>query len=206
MADPILTAAERAHIKGVIAEAESRTAGEIFVVVAHASDDYRAIPLLWATLVALILPLPLILFTLLPAVQIYLIQLVVFIAVAIALSHPAVKLLVVPGRIKELHSHRLAVDQFLAHGLHTTEARTGVLIFVSVMERYAEVIADAGINAKVDRRVWDEIVKELIAETKAGRLADGLTIAIEHAGALLSTHFPPRPINRDELPNELIVL
>lgn len=206
MAAPILTDAERVRIKEAIAAAESRTAGEIFAVVAHASDDYRAIPLLWATLVALIVPLPLILLTLLPAVQIYLIQLVIFIAVAIALSHPAVKPLIIPGRIKELHAHRLAVDQFLAHGLHTTAERTGVLIFVSAMERYAEVIADAGINAKVDQRVWDGMVKELIAETKAGRLADGLAIAIERAGALLATHFPPRPINRDELPNELIVL
>ena len=111
-----------------------------------------------------------------------------------------------PRSIKRARAHRARVEQFLAHGLHTTEARTGVLVFVSLAERYAEIVADAGIAAKVEQRVWNETIARLLAETRAGRLADGLVGAIERAGAVLAAHFPPRPATANELPNELILL
>ena len=63
---------------------------------------------------------------------------------------------------------REAMRQFFAQGLHKTENRTGVLIFASVAERYAEIVADAGINAKVTPEVWDQAVAALIAGIKAG--------------------------------------
>jgi putative membrane protein len=214
-----LNDAERLRIRDAIAAAESQTIGEIFVVVARESDDYRPIPILWATLIALAVPLPLIAYDLLArwdtgavefgilsAPWIYLIQLCVFIVLALVLSIPAVKLLVVPRRVKLARAHGLAVEQFLAHGLHTTEARTGVLIFVSLAERYAELIADAGIAKKVEQAVWDEAMAALIAEIKAKRLAEGLIAAIERSGAVLAQHFPPRPRDRNELPNDLVIL
>ena len=203
---PTLSDADRDRIRKAVAAAELRTAGEIFTVVAAASDDYRSIPLLWATLVALVTPLPLILLTRLPALEIYLAELAVFIGLAVILSWGGMTRFVVPKRVKRERAHGRAVEQFLAHGLHTTEARTGVLIFVSLAERYAEIIADAGIAGKVGAGVWDEALQKLLAEVKAGRLADGLVAAIGMAGTVLATHFPPRPGDRNELPNDLILL
>lgn len=197
---------ERARIRDAIAAAEAKTAGEIFVVVARASDEYHLVPLLWATLAALFVPLPLVFLTLLPAMQIYLAQLAVFALLAVLLSLPPLHLALVPHRVKRARAHARAVEQFLAQGLHTTEARTGVLIFVSLAERYAEIIADTGIAAKVEQSVWDETIAKLIDETGAGRLADGLVQAIERAGAMLAEHFPPRPGDVNELPNDLILL
>lgn len=197
---------DRARIRDAVAAAEARTAGEIFVVVAAASDDYRLVPLLWATLAALFVPLPLLFLTLLPATQIYLAQLAAFVVLSLAFSLPPVHIAVVPHSLKRARAHARAVEQFLAHGLHTTEARTGVLIFVSLAERYAEIIADTGIAAKVEQRVWDEAIARLIDETRAGRLAEGLVHAIERAGAVLAAHFPPRPGDANELPNDLILL
>jgi putative membrane protein len=221
----ILGEAERLRVRDAIAAAERRTTGEIFAVVARESDDYRSIPVLWATLIALFVPLPLLFVTipqewlsdagspwqsaariLLPTAWIYVAQLIVFIVLAVVLSLPAVKPHVVPRRTKDEHAHGLAVEQFLAHGLHITEARTGVLIFVSLAERYAEIVADAGIAAKVDQAVWDAAMAALLADIRAGRLAEGLTGAIERAGAVLAEHFPPRPRDRNELPNDLILL
>jgi putative membrane protein len=197
---------DRARVRDAIAAAEAKTAGEIFVVVSTASDDYRFLPLLWATLAALFVPLPLVFLTLVPALQIYLVQLAVFAVFAVGLSLPPIHILFVPRPVKRARAHARAVEQFLAHGLHTTEARTGVLIFVSLAERYAEIIADTGIAAKVEQLVWDETIARLIAETGAGRLADGLVQAIERAGAVLAAHFPPRPGDVNELPNDLILL
>jgi putative membrane protein len=219
---PILGDQDRKTIRDAIAAAEKTTAGEIFVVVAHDSDEYRAIPLLWATLIALLFPLPFLLVELpaewrtgeawdsaarlLPGTAIYLGQLVVFVVLAIGLSLPAIKPLVVPKSVKRNRAHALAVAQFLAHGLHITEARTGVLIFVSLFERYAEIIADAGIAAKVEQEEWDRSMAGLLADIGQGRLTEGLAGAIGRAGSVLARHFPPRPRDRNELPNDLILL
>ena len=197
---------DRLRIRHAVAAAEKRTSGEIFVVVAEESDDYRFIPILWATILALVVPLPLIGLTAWPASLIYLVQLIAFIVLAVGFSHPAVKPLVVPAPVKRAAAHALAVEQFLAHGLHTTEARTGVLIFVSFAERYAEIIADAGISSQVDDTVWKASMTRLIDEIRHGRLTDGLVSAIETTGAQLSRHFPWRPQDRNELPNDLVIL
>ena len=125
---------------------------------------------------------------------------------SLLLSLPPLHIAVVPRALKRARAHARAVEQFLAHGLHTTEARTGVLIFVSLAERYAEIIADAGIAAKVEQKVWDETIGRLIDEIRAGRLADGLVQAIARAGAVLAAHFPPRPGDVNELPNDLILI
>ena len=206
MAAAILNEADRGRIRQAVATAEAKTAGEIFTVVAEESDDYRFIPILWATLIALIVPLPLIFLTLWPASLIFLAQLAAFVVLALVASHPAGRPAVVPPAVKHGAARSLAVRQFLAHGLHTTEARTGVLIFVSLAERHAEIIADAGISAKVDDGVWQAAMERLLAEIRAGRLADGLIAAIESTGTVLARHFPPRPGDRNELPNDLVLL
>ena len=116
------------------------------------SSDYRLVPLAWAAALALVVPAPLIYLTLWPASVIYLVQLVVFIAAALALSLPAIRFHIVPRRTQHERAHAEAMRQFFAHGLHQTENRTGVLIFASLAERYAEIVADAGIHAKVTSR------------------------------------------------------
>jgi len=135
---------------------------------------------------------------------IYLAQLSVFAVAALVLSHPAVLFRIVPRRTKNEHAHAVALTQFLAQGLHRTEHRTGVLIFASAAERYAEVIADAGINEKVDAEVWNAAVADLTSAVKAGRAADGFVAAIERCGAVLAAHFPPGSLDREELPDKLV--
>jgi putative membrane protein len=90
--------------------------------------------------------------------------------------------------------------------LQHTELRTGVLIFVSVAERYAEVLADAGIAQKVPVEVWDSAVKGLLSDIRAGRAADGFVKVIETCATTLAEHFPPGAINRNELPNAIVEL
>ena len=102
------------------------------------------------------------------------------------------------------HAHVEAMRQFFAQGLHKTEHRTGVLIFASAAEHYAEVIADAGINAKVSQEVWDEAVAVLIAGIAAGRRRKASSRRSSKCGAVLAEHFPPGALNRNELPDKLI--
>ena len=197
-------AEDRERIAAAIRAAEARTAGEIVVVLARRSDEYRFVPLLWAALIGLLVPFPLIWLTRLPALHIQLVALAVFVILALALSHPALRLAVVPGALKRHAAHQAAVEQFLARNLHVTAERTGVLIFASLAERYAEVIADEGIASKVAPAVWDEAVAALIAEAKAGHVAEGILRAIGLVGEVLAAHAPPRADDRDELPDHLV--
>jgi putative membrane protein len=200
----MISQVDNQRIVEAIRAAEAKTSGEIYCVIAHACDDYQLVPIAWAALIALAVPLPLIHFTSWPAGIIYLVQLVVFIVLAAALSHPAIRIHLVPRRAKHDRAHAVAMRQFFAQGLHNTERRTGVLIFAAVAERYAEIVADAGINAKVTPHVWDQAVAALIAGVKDGRPGDGFVAAIEQCGAVLAEHFPPGALNRDELPNKLV--
>ena len=195
---------DKTRVEAAIRAAEAKTSGEIYCVIARHASDYRLVPLAWASLTALVVPAPLIYFTLWPASAIYLVQLLVFIIVAIALSRPGIRFFLVPRRAKHERAHALAMRQFFAQGLHHTEQRTGVLIFASVAERYAEIVADAGIHAKVTPEVWNKAVAALIAGIKDGRPGDGFVAAVELCGAVLAEHFPPGALNRDELPNRLV--
>ncbi|MFY9989646.1 MAG: TPM domain-containing protein [Rhodoplanes sp.] len=195
---------EKERIIEAIADAETRTAGEIFCVIAHASSSYSLVPVAWAALIALAAPAPLIYLTVWPAGLIYLVQLAAFIVTAMILSLPAIRFRIVPRRAMRERAHIEAMRQFLAQGLHLTERRTGVLVFVSVAEHYAEIVADAGINAKVAPAVWQDAIDAALEAIKDGRIGDGLVAAVGRCGAVLAEHFPPGAINRDELPNKVV--
>ena len=101
--------------------------------------------------------------------------------------------ILVPRRLRYRHAHDNAMKQFLARNVHITAARTGVLIFVSLAERYAEVVADSGINAKVRQDDWDGVVAGLIDACAARRLADGFVTAIGRSARCLPSIFRLRP-------------
>lgn len=196
--------ADKACISAAIRDAETRTAGEIFCVIARQSGDYRLIPVAWASALALSVPLPLHLLTSLPATTIYVTQLAIFVAAAIVLSLPRIRFWIVPRRRMHQRAHTAAMRQFFAHGLHQTGQRTGVLIFASAAERYAEIVADAGINAKVSQDVWDSAVGALVTAIADQRPTEGFIAAIEACGAVLAAHFPPGTLDRNEVPNKVV--
>ncbi len=195
---------DKARIAQAIRTAEEKTAGEIFCVLARHSSEYALVPLAWAAAIALVIPAPLIYLTLWPAWLIYAIQVVAFMVAALLLSLPRIRFALVPRGIAHDRAHAEAMRQFFAQGLDQTEKRTGVLIFASLAEHYAEIVADSGINAKVTPEVWDRAIAALIAEMKHGRVAEGFIAAIKQCGAVLAQHFPPGTLDRDELPNKLV--
>ena len=73
-------------------------------------------------------------------------------------------------------------------------------------ERHAEIVADQGINAKVEQEVWSGAVEAMVSAIRQGRPADGFVAAVERCGAVLAAHFPPGVLNPDELPNKVVQL
>ena len=201
-----LTAAQSRRIAQAISAAEKKTAGEIFVVVASRADDYRLVPVLWAALAALTLVWPLVLFTALDIGTLLFTQAAIFLSWCMALTPDAIRLRVIPKALAEANTERAAREQFMAHGVHLTKARTGVLIYAALAEHRVEIVADDGIAKKVEQKEWDAIAATIVVAAKEKKLAEGLVRAVEQSGALLARHFPPAKNDRDELPNRVVEL
>jgi putative membrane protein len=197
---------QKKQVADAIRVAEAKTTGEIYCVIAKHASDYRLVPIAWAAALALFVPLPLIYFTAWTAEMIYGCQLAAFFIAGLVLSYPGLRFHIVPRKAKHDRAHAAAMRQFWAHGLDNSDHRTGVLIFASAAERYAEIIADADINRKVSPEVWHDAMAALIAGIKRDQPAEGFVTAIEKCGAVLAQHFPlpAGAKNSDQLPNKLV--
>lgn len=200
-----MTDNDRTRIRDAIGAAEKRTSGELVTVVAGASDDYYYIPTLWAAVLALLVPTGLFLAGLLPGVEALLAgQMGGFIALALLFQWTPLKMRLVPRAVREERAGRLAREMFFECGLHKTRNATAILIFVSVAERYVEILADHGIDEKVDPAIWQTAVAAITHQVKAGRVADGFVKAIADCGGVLAEHFPAGHDDVNELPDRLI--
>lgn len=204
VARPLLTPEDHARLTDAIRAAEANTSGEIYVVVADSAGNFRLVPVFWGALFALLLPWPLLYATDWSIVRILLAQAAGFLAVSALLSLPKLRYRVVPHGIAEEAARHAAELHFMAHGIHLTTERTGVLIYVSMMPRRIEVLADDGIHGKVDPATWDKTVAQIVSHARDGRLADGLIAAIRSTGDVLAQHFPRRPDDRNELPDRVV--
>ncbi len=192
-------------VSAAIQAAEKRTSGQIVCVLAHASSDYAHIPILWASALALATPWPLINYTPWSVQRIFLIQLLVFIVAALVFSLTPLRLALVPPGVCRARAHRAALEQFVVRRIANTRNRSGILIFVSLAERYARIIADDGIAQKVQASEWQAAIDVLRDNMRAGRVARGFTAAIERCGVVLAAHAPPDG-SPNELPDRLYVL
>lgn len=210
MAADKLGSNDHERIALAIREAEATTSGEIYCVVARRSDEYFFSSALIVMVSILLISLGVAwlieanwLSIRLPHFVIA--QVLAFAAALIAIyALPGLRILLAPRRWQYMRSHDNAMKQFLSRNVHMTAQRTGVLIFVSLAERYAEIIADAGIDAVVPQDTWDSIVAGLIDDARTDRLADGFVTAIGTVGHLLAEHFPIRPDDVNELADHLV--
>ena len=210
MATRPITPEEHARITAAIRDAEARTDGEIYCVVARASDGYF-FPAAFTALVAMLVVSLAVAWGLeyrwltirLP--HFVLVQMLASACMLVLLwLVPALRIHLVPRRLRYRAAHANALRQFLARNVHLTTARTGVLIFVSLAERYAVVLADSGIDARVGQQVWDGVVADLTAHASNDELATGFVRAIEAVGAVLAEHFPRTPGDVNELDDHLV--
>jgi len=202
----MISTEEQARLANVISDVEDETSGEIVLVIAEQAGHYRAVPLLWAMLAALVTPWPLIWLTGIGTSRIFLIQLAVALALSLVLSWPRLRFALVPRSLKRAQAHEAASREFIRRGLTRTRERTGELIYLALAEHHAEILADTGIADRVDPGVWAGIVADLTAAIRDGRMTDGLVDAIQRTGAILAQHAPPRLDDVDELPNKVILI
>ncbi|WP_424361459.1 TPM domain-containing protein [Methylocystis parvus] len=192
------------RIAAAIGEAETKTSGEIVCALSRRASDYAYVPPLWAAFFALATPWPLAEFTALSAIHIYAIQIGVFMATALIIWWPPIRLALTPRLVKKRRAERAAIEQFFMRGVAGTRGRTGVLIFVSFAEHYARIIADEGLNGKISDAEWAAALEPLLKCLRQGRCAEGFVAAIEECARLLARAAPPGA-EGDELPDKVYV-
>ena len=201
-----LSPQDRQRISAAIQAAERRTTGEIVCVLARHSAESTALPILLAALAALALPWLLVGLTTLPVLIILSLQLALFVGLAAMLSVPRVRVGLLPKATRQAIAHRAAMEQFMLRGIGRTEGRTGVLVFVSLAERYARIVADEAIASRVAQADWQSAIDALVDHMRRGRIADGFVEAIERCGGVLATHFPAKADERSELPDRIYLI
>ena len=208
------TDAERQRIAEAVEQAERRTTGEIIPMIVPSSARYReagyrtGLILGWLTL-ALLLTLEPLWF---PwgwhagnAGWLLLAVLLAYAAGEWLGRRPAV-IRLVTSRERMAYKVRLRAQQaFYQHGLQHTTGRTGIMIFISLLEHRVQVLADKGINDCVPAGTWDAVVVGVVEGVKSGRPTDALCAAIRRCGELLAEKCPaPSAENSNELPDRLI--
>jgi putative membrane protein len=186
-----LTPADHERIRAAVAAAEQRTRAHFALVIVTASDRYALFPVAWGALLAHSVTGVLVLLS--PGLTIgtgFLIDAGLFIVLTLVLDWWPLRLRIVPGAIKRRHARLLAHREFASHILGDARHRNGVQFFISLGERYVEVIADRDIHHCVAADTWDKLVADFVEAVRARRIADGCVAAVEACGAALAEHYP----------------
>lgn len=221
-----LTDQDRQAVSDAVAAAESTTNGEIVTVVAGRSDPYHDVALHWAVL-AMLLVLALLAWQPWPAEWLHtrfidswaqvvparwyltialVLMAATFLAVRVVLALDALRLAVTPSATRNRRVHARALALFRAAAEKRTRGATGVLVYLSLAEHRAEIIADEAIHSKVTPDVWGAAMAALLKGVKDHRAGEGMAEAVRQIGLVLAEHFPRSDDDINELPDRLIEL
>jgi len=221
-----MSEADHRLITDAVSRAEARTDAEIVTIVASRSDAYHDVGLHWAILAAFLVPAFAAIFPLwyeqaliwllgewthdLPLRMVMLLLLgnmiLKFLVVRYLLAIPALRMALTPGSTKSRRVRRRALLLFRTAAEARTARLTGMLLYLSLDEHRAEIVADETIAATVSPEAWGEAMAAMIDEVREGRIAQGMALAIDKAGAILAEHCPKTEGNPNELPDRLIEL
>ena len=224
MTDAKLTDEGRDRVSAAVAAVERHTAGEVVTIVTNQSDDYAEIAVLWSAIVAF---LALAVLALFPDFYLgiydrltggwvqqwqprgvfavaFVVAVVKFTGMWLLQLWRPLRLFLVPGPVKHHRVRARAITCFKVGAERRTHGRTGILIYLSMAERRAEIVADEAIAAKVAPEVWGDAMAAMLAHLRDGRVADGMVAAIGKVGDVLAVHMPIAEGDTNELPDRLI--
>jgi putative membrane protein len=220
-----LTPAERDLVSMTVTDAEKGTDGEIVTIVSQRSDQYRDAALHYAVLAMLVVAaLAAIWPPLLEAIAypgaggwgnaeparllftLAVLEVIAFLAARYALEWSPLRLALTPKSTKARRVRRRAVEYFKVGAERRTTARVGILLYLSLDERIAEIVADEAIHGKVPAERWGEAMAALVERVKEGKPGEGMAAAVTAIGAIVGEHFPKTADDINELPDRLIEL
>ena len=224
----MLTPEDHERITAAVAKAEEGSSGDIFCVLAGEVSTYREVPIAWGAAAALLIPPIVMAFGLKPlmdaitaggwtasqasalqgeiafALTGYAVaQLIIFASVTIVVSWGPVRRALTPRFLKRHRVKKAAFHHFAAAHSHVRDSETGVLIFVALVERQVEVLADAAIHAKAGDAVWQDAARAVQAGMRKPDPTAGIVEAIGICGAALKAHFPSNEARTPDRPMDV---
>ncbi|MGV3512497.1 MAG: TPM domain-containing protein [Novosphingobium sp.] len=219
-----MTEADHKIVSSAVAAAEAQSAGEIVTIVTPRSDSYRDVALVLSALVAF---LALAVVDMFAGFYLHMIErilglwafewtprAVLGLALAVVtlkfggmyllMRYTPLGLSLTPRRVRNARVRERALTCFRVGAESRTSGRTGVLIYLSLAEHRAEIIADAAIASKVSAETWGVTMKAMLDPLRQGRMAEGMAAAVVEVGKVLAEHFPRADDDVNELPDRLI--
>lgn len=221
-----LNDAEHRQISAAVADAEASSDGEIVTIISPRSDAYHDVGLHYAVAAMLLLLASVAAFPLHFAAladnwlggwdhhvplrtQLSLLlgtMIAVFLLVRYSLAYMPLRMALTPRATKERRVRRQAIGLFRSAAQGRTRGRTGILLYLSLAEHRAEIVADEAIATLVRPERWGDAMALLIGHVRRGEEAEGIVQAVQAIGAILAEHLPPKTDNPNELPDKLIEL
>ena len=221
-----VSATDHDLVTAAVAAAEEHTSGEIVTVIAAQSNDYDDVALVWASVIAF---LAMSIIALFPGFYqglydrltggwghdltanqwlgtVIAVGVIKWIGMWLILLWRPLRLALTPRAIKAGRVRARAIDLFKVGTEAKTLGRTGVLLYVSLREHRADIVADEAIATKVAPEVWGDAMASLIELVRQGKPGDGMAEAVRQMGVVLAEHFPRGSENPNELPDRLIEL
>lgn len=215
---------DHARVSAAVSAAEARTSGEIVTILAGRSDGYTDVALAWSVLVAFT---AIVVLSLFPDFYLGLfdrvtgswanewtpgeifalaagVGIIKFVAMLLLQLWQPLKFWLIPGPIKSIRARSRALTCFKVGAERRTQIRTGILIYLSMREHRAEIVADETIAQLVSGADWEEAMASMLAHIREGRIADGMIAAVEKVGKVLAEHCPRADDDTNELPDRLI--
>jgi putative membrane protein len=219
-----LNAEEHKIVTDAVAAAENHTSGEIVTVIADRSDGYSDVVLVWAVALAFT---AMSLFALFPQpfMELWdrlaggwrhawttgeLASMIIGLGVAsfalswFLFSWDLLRFLCIPGPLKSARVRAQAMKHFKVGAESRTTGKTGIMIYLSMREHRAEIVADEPIAKLVPAEVWGEAMADMLVEIRKGCIAEGMAAGVRDVGKVLSEHFPRGENDHNELPDRLI--
>ena len=219
-----LSAEDHALISAAVQKAEGETSGEIVTILAERSDGYTDVALAWSVLAG---------FTAIVALSLFpdfflglfdrltgswanqwtpgqifalaaSVGIVMFVIVMLLQLWQPLKFFLVPGTIKSARTRARALTCFRVGAERRTDIHTGILIYLSMQEHRAEIVADLTIASRVPDAAWEDAMAAMIGHIREGRVAQGMAAAVAKVGVVLAQHCPRSDDDRNELPDRLI--
>jgi putative membrane protein len=205
-AERFFTVEEKERLKATTQEVESRTIGEIVIMMVDRSDCYLEAEVFGGILLGSFLSSILTFLFFHSSIWSYIpLSFILFFPSRVLFQRiDPLKRLFIGIRRREEAVRQRAERSFFEKGLYKTKKKTGVLFFLSLLERKVWVLADQGIYEKMDQETLNRFAQEVSKGIKEGRACEALTKAVQAIGDLLSKHFPITPDDTDELPNAIM--
>jgi putative membrane protein len=208
----LISGSDKEKIKKAIDDLERTSTGELLTFITFKSSNYLYFRYVFSSVIALFIMFfylvflkNIIFYNLDSNLIAMLLYLLVFTFCFFISEKYFVLQYLIPNKVKKHKCEKQASIEFFKNGMYKTKDNTGILIYISILEKEVIVIGDEGINSKIESKSWDLLINTIIEGIKSKDLASGIVAGLKASNDLVKTHFPLKEEYLNEISNSLII-